>query len=179
MATKKTKGAAGKSAASSPEKSKVLTPESKGPAAAAGTENIEGAAEAAGQAVSDFAGAIKKLKPAASKANKNADDDSNEVIKKLRADNAALAKQNAELTKEVKGNSLPSFEVDDDEENDIEGGEYDFTCPTFTHDDGSVIDVRELMVGFNSKDRKVAEKAQAIVANLVKIKSGIVQRKES
>jgi hypothetical protein len=74
---------------------------------------------------------------------------------------------------------LPSFEVPEDEDNDIEGGEYQFTCPTFTWDDGSVIQVSELWAQASSKKQKEADKAQEILAELVKRKSGILKRKEA
>jgi hypothetical protein len=97
------------------------------------------------------------------------------------AQNALLQSANAELTAKVKEatkEELPTFDVDADEENDIEGGTYQFTCPTFHWDDNSIINVRELMADTESKDKKVAEKAQAILGHLVARKSGIIKRKE-
>jgi len=96
------------------------------------------------------------------------------AMEKLLKENADLKAAAKQTTKEV----LPSFDVEDDEENEIEGGEYQFTCQTFTWDDGSVIKVRELIADSESKDKKVAEKAQAILGGLVLRKSGIVKRKE-
>ncbi len=93
----------------------------------------------------------------------------------------ALQAENAKLKAGVKSSGkeeLPSFEVDADEEAEIEGGDYQFTCPTFQWDDGKVIDVRKLMAEAESDDKKAAEKASAIMSELVARKSGIVKRKE-
>ncbi|HEY3403883.1 MAG TPA: hypothetical protein VGK59_10880 [Ohtaekwangia sp.] len=98
----------------------------------------------------------------------------------LQNTNAALTDKTVELEgklKEAKPDELPSIEVDEDEENEIEGGTYQFTCPTFTWDDGSVINVRELVDGLKSKDKKTKTKAENIVAKLVAIKSGILTLK--
>jgi hypothetical protein len=92
----------------------------------------------------------------------------------LQSSNTELAAKVKEATKDV----LPSFDVDADEEHDIEGGTYQFTCPTFHWDDNRIIDVRELMAETESKDKKVAEAAQAILGHLVARKSGIIARKE-
>jgi len=104
-------------------------------------------------------------------------------IEKLHSDNAALqeaaeAAKAAAKTSTKKGDakSLPTFEVE--EEKDIEGGEYQFTCPTFTWDDGKVIDVHKLMAMAESKEEKVSGPAGAIMGELVRRKSGIVKRKE-
>lgn len=94
--------------------------------------------------------------------------------KKLEADNATLS----EKVKEAKKEELPTFDVDEDKENDIEGGTYQFTCPTFHWDDNSIVDVRKLVADSESDDAKVAEKAQAILGHLVARKSGIIARKE-
>ncbi len=96
----------------------------------------------------------------------------------LQETNAGLEEKLKEAIKEAKPDSLPTFEVDADDENDIDGGTYEFTCPTFTWDDNSIINVRELSAESESKDKKVAEKANAIIAGLVQRKSGIVRRKE-
>jgi hypothetical protein len=118
---------------------------------------------------------FKKLSPAEQAA----------YVEKLVADKASLENTNKQLATEnsklsiTKGkDELPSFEVDEDEDNDIEGGTYQFTSPTFTWDDGIVINVRTLAEETQSNDKKVAEKALAILAKLVAIKSGIVTRKE-
>lgn len=102
-------------------------------------------------------------------------------LQKVTDANASLQSANDELSAKVKEatkEELPTFEVDADEENDIEGGEYQFTCPTFHWDDNSIIKVRDLMADTESKDKKVAEKALAILGHLVARKSGIVKRKE-
>jgi hypothetical protein len=80
------------------------------------------------------------------------------------------------IAAELKKNSPVSFEIEEDVENDIEGGTYEFTCPTFTWDDNSVINVRELSA---SKDEKDKKKYEEICAELVYRKSGIVRRKEA
>jgi hypothetical protein len=100
-----------------------------------------------------------------------------EQIALLKEQNAELAAVNSELTKEVTKDVPPSFEVDEDEDNDIEGGEYEFTAPTFTWDDGSVINVKELVEGSKSKDAKLAQKANEILAALVLRKSGLIRLK--
>jgi hypothetical protein len=100
-----------------------------------------------------------------------------EQIALLKKQNEELSAKNNELTKEVTKDVAPSFEVDEDEDNDIEGGEYEFTAPTFTWDDGSVINVKELVEGSQSKDAKLAQKANEILAALVTRKSGLIRLK--
>jgi hypothetical protein len=74
---------------------------------------------------------------------------------------------------------LPVIEdVEEDEDNEIEAGDYQFTAPTFTWDDGSVIKVTDLVANLSSKDKKVFEKAEFIVASLLQRKSGLLKRKE-
>lgn len=92
-----------------------------------------------------------------------------------KAEAEKLATDNRKLTavvdaiEEEKAKTAPvSFEVEDD-------GAYEFTCPAFTWDDGSVINVRELA---NSKDEKDQEKYATICAHLVARESGIIRRKE-
>ena len=109
-----------------------------------------------------------------------------EYFNKLQAAHADLAKkasdlevENASLKAESKQEELPSFEVEADDENDVEGGTYQFTAPTFTWDDGSVINVRELVEGAESADKKVAAKAQEILAALVARKSGLIRKEEA
>lgn len=98
----------------------------------------------------------------------------------LLSTNATLEAEAKKLKKEKKQEELPSFEVEEDEENDIEGGEYQFTAPSFTWDDNSVIDVRELVAaaeGIESKDPKIkakADKAAEIISKLIARKSGII-----
>jgi hypothetical protein len=98
-------------------------------------------------------------------------------LNSLQESNSALQAEADTLKKEATKDLLPSFEVEDDDANDVEGGEYQFTCPTFTWDDNSVINVRELVAEASGKD-KAAEKAQGIMAALVARKSGIVLKKE-
>lgn len=95
-------------------------------------------------------------------------------------ENSTLQSENSSLKKaaDATKKEAPSFEVDADEENDIEGGEYQFTCPAFTWDDGIVIKADELITQAGSKKPREAEKAQAILAELIKRRSGIVKRIE-
>lgn len=86
----------------------------------------------------------------------------------LAADNKKLSAV-VDAAQEEKAKTAPvEFEVEDD-------GKYEFTCPTFTWDDGSVINVRELA---NSKNEKDQEKYATICAHLVARESGIIRRKE-
>lgn len=89
-------------------------------------------------------------------------------LAQLEAENAAL--KNAE---KKAPQSLPKFEVDDDEEHDIEGGTYQFTAPTLTWEDNSVIDVRKLAA---SKEKKHVALYEEICARLVQIKSGLLKK---
>lgn len=96
----------------------------------------------------------------------------------LEAENKKLVSEKKKLLKEALAEAAKtapvSFEVEGDAEN--ESGEYEFTAPTFTWDDNTVIDVRELANSTNSKDK---EKFASICAELVHRKSGIVRRKEN
>jgi hypothetical protein len=74
-----------------------------------------------------------------------------------------------ELEKAAKADSLPTFEADDDE--------YEFTCPTLTWDDNSVIDVRKLAAEAE-EDEVAAEKFADICGKLVHRGSGIVRKVE-
>jgi hypothetical protein len=88
---------------------------------------------------------------------------------KLHAENKKLSAV-VDAVEEEKAKTAPvSFDVEDD-------GTYEFTCPTFTWDDGSVINVRELA---NSKVEKDQDKYATICAHLVARESGIVRRKEN
>lgn len=110
-----------------------------------------------------------------------------EYVTKLQSHNESLVNQSAELLVKIadakkgkpgKGKDpLPSIEVDEDEENDIEGGEYEFTSPTFTHG-GKVIKVADLMADAEGKDNKKSEAALTVIAALVKRKSGLLRKKE-
>jgi hypothetical protein len=86
-------------------------------------------------------------------------------LAKLEAENAALKKASPLL--------LPSFEVDDDAANDIEGGVYQFTAPALTWDDGLVIDVRKLAA---SEEKKYQALFAEICAKLVQQKSGLLKK---
>lgn len=108
-----------------------------------------------------------EVKALAAKAEDQAAD-----IKKLKAHNAKLEKTAKE---EAAKNSPVTFEVEEDAENGIEGGEYEFTAPTLHWDDNSIVVVRELA---NSKDVKDQERYATICAELVARKSGLVRRKE-
>lgn len=105
-----------------------------------------------------------------------------------------LAEENQKLSSEVKAvnaeaakNAPVSFEVEDDEEKGIDGGDYEFTCPTFTWDDGSVVNVRERFAklrvlaeqkSLTKEEKEFVHQLQTMCAELVKRQSGIVRRKE-
>jgi hypothetical protein len=85
--------------------------------------------------------------------------------------------ENAELKSSLKAVSteLPSVDVEGTAE--VEAGTYQFTCPTFTWDDGRIVDVRELVAEAESAEEKVSQKAQVIIAQLLQRNSGILARK--
>jgi hypothetical protein len=88
-----------------------------------------------------------------------------------------LQSENTQLkasVKTAKAAELPSFEVDEDEENDVEGGTYQFTAPRLTWDDNQEYDVRALAA---SKEKKDMELYDTICAELVLRKSGLVALK--
>lgn len=98
----------------------------------------------------------------------------------------SLQKSNAELA--AKAEALEAagkpaadeplvIEVEEDAANDIEGGEYQFQVKKFIFEEREY-SVKELRADLEGKDKKKAEKATAIVAKLVKMKSGILARKE-
>lgn len=98
-------------------------------------------------------------------------------LDRIASENEKISQRNAALEKEVKKDELPTIEgVEKD--GDIEAGDYQFTAPTFTWDDGSVVNVRELMADAESSDEKVSSAAQVIIAKLLQRKSGILRRKE-
>jgi hypothetical protein len=61
-----------------------------------------------------------------------------------------------------------------EEDNDTEAGDYQWTAPTFTWDDNTVLKVADLMKDFEGKDKKAAEKAGVIIASLLQRKSGLL-----
>lgn len=90
------------------------------------------------------------------------------TAEQLAVDNEKLSSV-VTAAQEEKAKTAPvEFEVEED-------GKYEFTCPTFTWDDGSVVNVRELA---NSKNEKDQEKYATICAHLVARESGIIRRKE-
>lgn len=86
----------------------------------------------------------------------------------------AALKEKASKTEKV---GLPVIDVDEDLEAEVEGGEYEFTSPSFTWDDNSVVNVSELVAAVNGKDSKLKHKAEVIIASLLQRKSGILVRK--
>lgn len=92
----------------------------------------------------------------------------------LQAKNEALAT----VAKEAKSVALPSVEIEEDDPSGVEAGTYNWTAPTFTWDDNTVIKVSDLMKDAASKDEKVSQNAQVIIANLLGRKSGLLVRKE-
>jgi len=73
---------------------------------------------------------------------------------------------------------LPSFEVDEDKKNDVEGGTYDFTCRKFSHK-GKVYEAAKLLAAADSDNKKEALAANEVLATLVAKNSGIIKlRKE-
>lgn len=103
----------------------------------------------------------------------------NEAHAELAAKNQELVAEVKEAQKAAKADSLPVVEgVEEDTANDIEAGDYEWTAPLFTWDDGNVIDVRELMADAASDEEKVSQKATVIIAKLLQRKSGLLRRKE-
>jgi hypothetical protein len=101
-------------------------------------------------------------------------------LEEQKAKNAELAAEKDALEKAIsEGKAKPApvtFKVKDDEKNGIEGGTYEFTCPTVTHK-GEVINIRQLEADAK-KDKKALEKYQSLCATLVVKRSGAVRRKE-
>lgn len=93
--------------------------------------------------------------------------------------NAALAKKAAKAEKEDgKEKSLPSVEIEEEDPSGVEAGTYNWTAPTFTWDDNTVVKVSDLMKDAASKDEKVSQKAQVIISQLLVRKSGLLVKKE-
>ncbi len=86
----------------------------------------------------------------------------------------ATAKLKAAKPVKAKDEPMPSFEVDADKKNGVEGGTYEFTSRTFTHG-GKVHKAAEVVKASESDDETDALAAQAILAALVSKKSGIIQ----
>jgi len=93
------------------------------------------------------------------------------------ASDAALAEAQAQLKAEVEKGSPLSFTIEEDsEELDVKAGdEFEFTAPTCTWDDNSIVNFRELAA---SKEKKDQELYAEICAHLVQRKSGLIRRKE-
>lgn len=96
------------------------------------------------------------------------------AVKKLEAKAKKQASKPGKKAEKV----LPSFEVDADKKNGIEGGEYEFTAETFTHK-GVVLNAAEVVKQAESDDEHLALTAQTVLADLVKRKSGVLKRKEA
>lgn len=110
-------------------------------------------------------------------------DEVNELKKQLaeeQAKAAALAAEKEALEKSIsEGKAKPkpvTFKVKENEKAGIEGGTYEFTCPTFTHK-GEVINVRQLEAD-SRKDKKALAKYEALCSMLVVRQSGIIKRRE-
>lgn len=101
-----------------------------------------------------------------------------EHLNKLQQSNSELAEKAALAEGKVKDVELPSVEVEEDVENGIDGGDYQFHHQNFRWDDGNIINVVDLVADAEGKDKIKAAKATSIIANLVKRKSGVLQRKE-
>lgn len=103
-----------------------------------------------------------------------------EEIEALKKELARVAAEKEALEKSInEGKAKPaplSFKIKPNEKG-IEGGTYEFTCPTVTHK-GEVINVRQLAADAN-KDKKLMEKYQSLCATLVVKRSGAVKRKEA
>ena len=93
-----------------------------------------------------------------------------EYADKIEAENAELSAVVNAAKAEAKKTAPVEFETED-------GDTYEFTCPTFTWDDSSVINVRELEAEAE-RNEKAAEKYATICANLVARESGIIRKKE-
>jgi len=81
-----------------------------------------------------------------------------------------LQEQNEELAA-VKmprdDDKLPTFEVEEDSDNDIEAGTYQLPCKKFMWDDNTVKDGFELIEAAENGSGKEQERAQAILGKLV------------
>ena len=99
----------------------------------------------------------------------------------LEVDKAAadekVADLSAKLKEEVEKDAPLSFEISEDNEDlDVkEGDVFEFTAPTCTWDDNSIVNFRELAA---SKETKDQERYALICASLVQRKSGLIRRKE-
>lgn len=80
-----------------------------------------------------------------------------------------LAERVAAVDAEARAKAPVEFETED-------GSKYEFTCPTFTWDDGIVYNVRKLEEEA-AKDAKAAEKYASICAQLIVRESGIIRKK--
>jgi excinuclease UvrABC nuclease subunit len=93
---------------------------------------------------------------------------------------AAAKKAESKLKAAVKGSEkeeMPSFEVDADKKNGIEGGEYQFTTRTFTHG-GKVLQAKKVVeAAEGEEDDPATIEAMAVLSALVDKKSGIIRLK--
>lgn len=110
-----------------------------------------------------------------------------QYLEALNARNEALAAENSKLAKKAaKAEAvaskakpeLPTLEVEEDDDSDIEPGTYQWTAPTLTWDDGKVYKAVDLMADAEGEDEKAQQKAQTIIAQLLARKSGLLVRKE-
>lgn len=97
------------------------------------------------------------------------------------ASDAALKEAQAQLKSEVEKTSPLSFTIDGMSEEDLEtlgvenGDVFEFTAPTCTWDDNSIVNFRELAASDEKKDRELYA---LICAKLVQRNSGLIRRKE-
>lgn len=103
-----------------------------------------------------------------------------DALEKSSTENKKLSTANKQLAKAAKAEAEkkapPSIEVEGS--GDIESGTYVFTAPSFTWDDGKVINTRQLVADAQSENEKVSQRANSIIADLLARQSGILRRKE-
>lgn len=97
-----------------------------------------------------------------------------EQVAHLQAANQALASENKSLAKAAAKGGVVVLPTVEDEA----GNEYQWTAPTFTWDDNSIISVESLMEGAASDDEKLKEKAEVIIAGLIQRESGLLRKVE-
>jgi hypothetical protein len=103
------------------------------------------------------------------------------TLEAVKAVNEELSSKVEAAAEEAAKSAPVSFETDD--------AEYEFTCPSFTWDDGRVINVREQHNEYrriqkleeddvSKSEKEFAEEWEAICGHLVNRGSGIIRRKE-
>lgn len=98
-------------------------------------------------------------------------------LKDLQAKNSELEAQLQAKSEEPAVEEFPSFEVDEDEDNDIEGGTYVAVVKNFIYEEQNY-ESKKLIADLKGDDKKKKAKAELILGKLVSMKSGVLARKE-